>query len=258
MKTIKVDLPQEFDNIYLYPLSDVHIEDPAHNHKALLKWREEVLEADDRFVLLNGDLVNMATRGSVSDVYSATMTPDEAMTKMVEFLEPIKHKILAVTSGNHDGRAYKESGIDATRRICRELGIEDKYSTDAVVLFISFGKSKGREVRKQIYSIFMRHGTGAGGRKVGSRANSLEDAMNIADCELYIQGHTHQSITFRKSFLRADLRAKKMIPVEKVFLNLNAWLNYEGYGVAFGYHPPSIIHPVVKLNGFSKKIEVKL
>ena len=126
MKTIKIDLPQEFENIYLYPLSDVHIEDPAHDHKALLKWREEVLEAEDRFVLLNGDLVNMATKGSVSDVYSATMTPDEAMSKMVEFLEPIKDRILAVTSGNHDSRAYKESGIDATRRICRELGIEDK------------------------------------------------------------------------------------------------------------------------------------
>ena len=257
MKTIKVDLPQEFENIYLYPLSDVHIEDPAHDHKALLKWREEVLESKDRFVLLNGDLVNMATKNSVSDVYSATLTPDEAMSKMVEFLEPIKDRILAVTSGNHDSRAYKESGIDATRRICRELGIEEKYSAEAIVLFISFGKSKGRDIRKQIYSIFMRHGSG-GGRKVGAKANSLEDAMGVADCELYIQGHTHQSITFRKSFLRADLRAKKLIPVEKVFLNLNAWLKYEGYGVSHGYHPPSIVHPVVKLHGFSKKIEVKL
>lgn len=257
MKILHVDLGSDIDTLELYPLSDVHIEDKSHNSKALLKWREEVLASKNRYVILNGDLINNATRDSVSDVYGATMSPNEAINFLVEFLKPIKDRILSVVTGNHENRTSKSSGVDIMERVCRELGLEDKYSPTAINLFISFGKSQGRACRKQIYSVFHRHGSG-GGRKVGAKANQLEDMMNIVDSDLFLMSHTHQALTFKKSFYRVDYRNRKLTPVEKVFVNTNAWLGYEGYSVSHGYHPPSLKYPVVYLKGEEKEIEVKL
>ena len=257
MKTIHADLSREIENLEIYPLSDVHIEDKAHNYKALLRWREEVLAKDNRYVILNGDLINNATRDSVSAVYGATMTPNEAINFLVDFLKPLKDRILSVVTGNHENRTSKTSGIDIMERVCRELGIESKYSPTAINLFVSFGKSLGRDHRKQIYSIYHRHGSG-GGRKVGAKANHLEDMMNVIDSDVFLMSHTHQAITFRKSFYRVDYRNRKLTPIEKVFVNTNAWLGYDGYSVSHGYHPPSLKYPVIYLKGVRKEIEVKL
>ena len=236
----------------------MHIEEKECNHKALNQWREEVLNESNNYVILNGDLINMATRKSVSDVYGGTSSPDGAIDKIVQFLEPIKDRILAITTGNHENRGYKEVGVDITKRIAKELGLQDRYACEAAVLFISFGKSQGRACRKQIISVYALHGMGGGGKKVGSKLNHLEDLTNIIDVDIYVVGHTHLPATFRKQFIRTNLRNKKLMYTEKVFVNSNAWLGYGGYGQLFGYHPASIEYPVIKIDGFNKKIKVRL
>lgn len=260
MKTIKIDLPSDVLNneIKIFPLSDVHIEDPACNMKKLLDWRADVLSAPNNYVIVNGDICNMAIAGSKSDVYSATMKPDEAIDAVVDFLEPIKDRILSVCSGNHDSRPYKIAGIDSTKRICRELNIEEKYHPHACVVFISFGKSQGRDCRKQPYSIFHRHGNG-GGKKIGGKANNLQSLSEVIDCDAYIISHTHQSLVFKQNFFRTDYKNKKITAVEKTFVNSNAWLDYENsYAVSLGCTPASLQYPVMILKGFEKKIEVRL
>lgn len=260
MKVIHVDLPSEIkDNeLKLFPLSDTHVDDPSCNHKLLRTWRDEVLNTPNAYVIINGDICNMALPSSKSDVFSATMKPDEAIDFVVDFLKPIKHKILSAVSGNHDSRAYKAAGIDSMKRICRELDIEDKYHPHACVVFVSFGKSQGRDIRKQPYVIFHRHGN-VGGKRIGGKANALEDMLSIIDADVYIISHTHQAMTFKKDFYRCDYRNKKITAVEKTFVNSNAFLDYENsYAVSLGCSPSSKQYPVITLKGTVKKVEVKL
>ena len=260
MKVVKIDLPSEVkDNeLKIFPLSDVHIDDPNCNIKKLLEWREEVLNTENGYVVINGDICNMALKNSKSDIYSASMTPDKAIDTVVEFLKPIKDRIISACSGNHDSRAYKEAGIDPIKRICRELDIEDRYHPHACVVFVSFGKSLKRDCRKQPYVIFHRHGN-VGGKRIGGKANALEDMLGIIDADLYIISHTHQAMTFKKNFYRCDYRNKKITAIEKTFVNSNAWLDYENsYAVALGCSPSSQQYPVITLKGETKKIEVKL
>lgn len=260
MKVIKIDLPSDVLNneIKIFPLSDVHIEDPACNKKKLFAWREDVLSAPNNYVIINGDIINCALKNSKSDVFSSTMTPDEAMDYVVDFLEPIKDRILSVCSGNHDSRMSKETSVNPLRRICKELNIEDKYHPHACVVFISFGKSQGRDCRKQPYVIFHRHGNG-GGKKIGGKANNLQSLSEVIDCDAYIISHTHQSLVFKQNYYRTDYKNKKITPVEKTFVNSNAWLDYENsYAVSLGCTPASLQYPVMILKGYEKKIEVKL
>ena len=112
MRIIKHDLSSELETLELYPLADMHLEDRLHDKKRSSQWLKEVTAQDNRFVICNGDLLNMAIKDSVSDSYGQRHTPDEAIDKLVEFLEPIKHKILAIDEGNHEARIYKSVGIN--------------------------------------------------------------------------------------------------------------------------------------------------
>lgn len=262
MKKIIVDLPSGIKNneAKIFPLSDVHIEDSACNHKELLAWRNHVLEEDNHYVILNGDIINAALPGSKSNVFEATMTPDEAIASVVEFLRPLaeKNRIISACSGNHDLRIASATSIDPVKIICKELGIEDRYHPHACILFVSLGKSAGRDTRKQPYTIFHRHGNGGGG-KIGSKANKVDGLANVIDCDLYIMSHVHEPLAYKKQYYRTDYRNKKMTAVDKTFVITNSWLNYENsYAVSLGCTPGSITYPVITLKGYEKKIEVNL
>lgn len=213
---------------------------------------------DDPFGLCicNGDLLNTATRTSVSDIYSEQLSPMQQMAAAVKLLEPIKDKIIAVTAGNHEQRIYRTDGIDITRLICRELGIEDKYHSDGVLVFLRFGKRTSGNYHKekhpkQWYSIYATHGTG-GGRKEGAKAIRLADMAAIVDCDIYIHSHTHLPMVMKQAFYRADSSNCCARKVDKLFVNTGAALEYGGYGQTYEFKPGSICSPVVHLEAARK------
>lgn len=257
IKVISCELPQ-FDELRIFPLSDCHFEDAFSNHKKLLEWRQQVLSSENNYVVINGDIINAATKNSKSDIYSSTDNPDGALDAVAEFLQPLvdEGRILAIVDGNHEARIYKESGVKPMRRLAKELGIVDKYAPDAYILFVSFGLSQGRTCRKMVYSIYGRHGSG-GGKKVGGKANALVDMEAVIDADIYIAGHTHQPMIIPRTFTRCDYRNKKITYVEKMFINTNAFLTYGGYGEVGGFTPPSIRWPIIILNGHERKINTQ-
>lgn len=119
MKTVKADLPTDWKQCRVYILADEHIGDP-HNIPSETKRRIDQIADDPNGVcILNGDLLNCATRNSVSDVYGEKLTPTQAIIGAAEILNPIKNKIIGVTCGNHEARIYREDGVDVMRLLCR-------------------------------------------------------------------------------------------------------------------------------------------
>lgn len=257
MKIVKADLPSDIkDNeLILFPLSDLHLEDAHCDVKSFKLWIEKVKSTENGYVILLGDLLNTALKNSKSDVYSSTMSPQKALDYLVELLEPIKDKILCSTGGNHEGRLMKDSSFSLGRMIAKDLDIEENYSDEPIMLYISFGKSKGRDCRKQIVSVFCTHNAGGGGKKIGSKMNTLESLESIIDADIYIGGHVHTPSIFNKSFYRSNLRNKKLMLVDKLFCNTNAWLLYGGYGANSGYCPATIKYPIITVDGYSKSIK---
>lgn len=252
MKIITRELPQ-FDTLEIYPLADVHIGDPLHDRKRLDNFINEVLAEENRYVIVNGDIINNAVRQGVSDIYSEELNPNEQIDETVSLLEPIKHRILVITEGNHEARTYRQDGVLIMYQVAQRLNIFDTYSEGAYLLFVKFGRSQGRDCRKMPYAIYGKHGAG-GGRKVGAKAIRLFEMAEVIDADIFIHSHTHVPIILRKIFFRVDYRNEKATPIEQLFINTNAFLNYGGYGEEKGYAPTSTKYPKIILNGIHREV----
>jgi len=252
MKIITRDLPQ-FNTLEIYPLADVHIGDPLHDRKRLDNFINEVLAEENRYVIVNGDIINNAVRQGVSDIYSEELNPNEQIDETVSLLEPIKHRILVITEGNHEARTYRQDGVLIMYQVAQRLNIFDTYSEGAYLLFVKFGRSQGRDCRKMPYAIYGKHGAG-GGRKVGAKAIRLFEMAEVIDADIFIHSHTHVPIILRKTFFRVDYRNEKATPIEQLFINTNTFLNYGGYGEEKGYAPTSTKYPKIILNGIHREV----
>lgn len=255
MKTIKIDLPRELKVLEIHLFADEHIGDSHCDFKRLLQRIEYVKNTPNAYCILNGDILDNATKSSVGDIYSQAISPMDQLNHAVQIFGPIKDKILCITHGNHENRTYKNEGVNLSALIAAQLGLENRYSSTAAVLFLRFGEDKfNRKIRYTIYTL---HGSG-GGRKEGSKVNRLAEMASIIDTDIYIHSHTHLPVVMRQAFHRVDVINSKVQLVDKLFVNTAANLNYGGYGEAGEFKPSSKETPTIYLSGVKKNYSAKL
>lgn len=265
MKPIRCDLPRELKQAEIHIMADLHIGDRNCDMALIKKRLEHIKATESAYLILNGDIINNATKTSVSDCYAEELSPMEQIGRFAELFDPVKEKILCVTSGNHENRTYNKEGIDITALAAAQLGLSDRYSKTSAVLFVRFGmQSRGLKetngsgkVRKVCYTIYAAHGSG-GGRKEGAKAIRLADMAGIADTDIYIHSHTHLPMIMKQAFYRTDSKNSTVYPVNKLFVNTAAAMNYGGYGEAFEYKPGCKDTPVIYLSGIRKEANARL
>ena len=265
MRTIKLDLSRDLLNVEIHVFADEHVGDEHCDMDRLLSRIEYVKNTPNAFCILNGDIIDNATKTSIGDTYTQVFNPMEQLRKAVELFSPIKNKILCITHGNHENRTYKKEGINLSYLMAAQLGLLDKYTPTSAVLFIRFGKvSRGHKessgtgnVRRVCYTAYVLHGSG-GGRKAGAKAIRLEDMASIVDTDIYIHSHTHLPMTMRQGFHRIDLPNSAVAIVDKLFVNTAANLHYGGYGEAGEFKPSSMETPIIYLDGTKKDFKAKL
>lgn len=256
MKVIKRDLGKDFKEIKLLCLSDFHIGDRLCNLKLIRDVLNDVKNSPNTFVILNGDLMNNATRSSVSDIYdNEALTPMEQIVKLCNLLEDISERILVIHPGNHELRTYKSEGINITRLVARQLKIEDRCSDGWWYLYLTFGMgNKGRPITYEITGV---HGYG-GGRKNGGKINNLVEMSDKVIADLYVMSHTHTPMMTRNTIYIPDAQHKTLVKKDKYYLMTNSFLEYGGYGETYGFTPSSTEHQEAILNGTKKEIKLIL
>lgn len=265
MKIIKIDLPRELDVVELHTFADEHIGDEHSDIKRVMERIEYVKNTPNAYCILNGDLMDNATKTSIGDTYTQVFNPMEQLAKAVELFAPIKDKILCITHGNHENRTYKKEGINLSRLIADQLGLGDRYTPTSAVLFIRLGEEArglketngSGKVRQICYTLYVLHGSG-GGRKEGAKAIRLADMSAIIDTDVYIHSHTHLPMIMKQAYHRIDSRNSTVSLVTKLFVNTAANLDYGGYGEAQEFKPSSKDTPVIYLNGRKKSFEARL
>lgn len=258
MKVIKIDLPRELSSIELHIFADEHLGDLCCDVKRLLQRIEYVKNTPTAYCILNGDIIDNATKTSIGDTYAQTISPMEQLSRATEIFEPIKDKILCITHGNHENRTYKNEGINLSCLLARQLGLEDRYTPTSATLFIRFGNGgASTRNRKVCYTLYVLHDTG-GGRKEGGKINRLADMASIIDTDIYIHSHTHLPMIMKQAFHRIDTANSAVAIVDKLFVNTAANLKYGGYGEAGAFKPNSKETPIIYLNGKKKSFEAKL
>ena len=101
-----------------------------------------VSETPNAYCLLNGDILDNATKTSIGDTYTQEFNPMEQLKKAVEIFGPVANKCISVSHGNHENRTYRKEGINLSYLLAAQLGLADKYSPTSTLIFLRFGKSK--------------------------------------------------------------------------------------------------------------------
>lgn len=261
MNVIKIDLSKTLESIELHTFADEHIGDPLSDIERLTRRIEYVKNTPNAYCILNGDILDNATKTSVGDIYAQELNPMAQLERAVELFGPIANKILCVTHGNHENRTLRESGINISRLIATQLGLADRYTPTSAAIFLRFGAmtkvDKNGDKRPVCYTIYALHGSG-GGRKEGAKAIRLADMASIVDCDIYIHSHTHLPMIMKQAFHRIDVQNSSVHLVDKLFVNTAANLSYGGYGEAGEFKPSSKDTPVIYLDGHRKEFSAKL
>ena len=92
MKVIKIDLPKEIECIELHTFADEHIGDEHCDLDRLKNRIEYVANTPNAYCLLNGDIIDNATKTSIGDIYLQAFNPMEQLENAVKLFKPLAEK----------------------------------------------------------------------------------------------------------------------------------------------------------------------
>lgn len=249
----------DFEQIEIHTFADEHIGDALCDMQRLTERIEYVKNTPNAYAILNGDILDTATRLSIGDIETRELNIMEQIQRGIDLFNPIKDKILCITAGNHELRVYNKEGIDIMRLVALQLGISECYSEGSVLLFLDFGLKSRRkaEKRKMKYMIYCTHGRG-GGKREGAKAIRLADMASIIDADVYIHSHTHLPMIIKEAYYRTFPSTNAIVPVTRLFVNTASNLNYGGYGEQAEFKPNSKDTPIIFLSGRNRQMNARL
>ena len=225
-------IQHEFDqDIVIYPISDVHLGSLEHDGKTWDKFCESLIERPNAYITLGGDLINNATRSSVSNIFKDVLSPSQQKRRMKEALKPIKSRILCAVSGNHERRSQKDADYEPMYDIMGDLEIEHLYRENIAFMKLSLGKRTNETKAKSSFMFAITHGAG-GGIYTGASVNRNERFGNVIDgVDCLIVGHTHKGTVSKPGKIVVDPRNNQVYRRDYTVITSVPWQAYGGYAM---------------------------
>lgn len=218
----------------------------------------DILEDPHAYVILGGDLVNNATKNSVSSIYEETMRPREQKKVMVEMLTPLRDRILCAVTGNHERRSMRDVDSDITYDIMTKLDLEHLYRTNVAFVKLQLGKNGHKTTSKYrpTYVLCVTHGAG-NGMLTGGNVNRIERFGYVLDgIDILITGHTHKPWVTQPAKIVFDPHNNKVSTKPFKVVSASSWLNYGGYAAQKMLNPTAHDNQIILLSGREKEVKV--
>lgn len=229
--------------ITIYPIADVHLGAVEHAEPEWQAFLKKV-ESDNAYLILAGDLLNNSIRGArFANPFDEVLRPREAKTRMVEYLKPVKDRILCVVSGNHEQRTIRDTDQDMTYDICSKLDIEHLYRENMAFMRISCGRRSKDKRPETSFAFCITHGSG-GGIYTGASVNKSERFGNLVEgLDCIVTGHVHKGFISKPAKIVVDTRNGLVSMRHYVVISCVSWLNYGGYAARSMLLPAQICDP---------------
>lgn len=196
-------------NLYLFPISDIHIGSSYCNIDFLNKWFKVFDKApENKVIYMLGDLIEAPT--TRIDSYGINLTTNEAMERIIDLFEPYQEYIHIVASGNHCNRMEKEFNFNVAKTIADRLNV--RYTRNDFFDNIRIGD--------KTLTVFGKHGTRASKYPELAMKNFRIEMSDI-DANLYLHSHNHYC-EFQSRYYR-----NKDGGIRKYFAFTGSFLNYE-------------------------------
>lgn len=221
------------DYIAVLFLSDLHIGNANVDFDYIDRLLDFVKNHERAYVILNGDLIdNWVTLSPSGGEYEQTLKP-ETQQKIVNYkLEPIKDKILAVITGNHENRSERQGDRNPSKETAEKFD----------VAYLGAGGRLNLNFNGFVYKLHIRHRfryessfnpCHACGRLI-EQLDSESDVVGI--------GHKHDpavEVRYKAGKQRSLLRFGAAIPATS-------------YSEALGYDHTPLVAPTIILSGNKK------
>jgi UDP-2,3-diacylglucosamine pyrophosphatase LpxH len=227
-------------------IGDVHLGSPQCDLPRFLRQLDYALK-NGLYVLLMGDLIEMATKTSIgAGVYEQETIGQSQVEHMVGYLTPLAKKklILGLHNGNHEDRVYQATSINVSKAMAREL--EVPYLGDACWNVFRVGEQK--------YTVYSLHGR-TSARFDGTALLAIERISTSFDADIVAMGHCHKAANSSVIVQRVVNGLVKEF--KKHLVITGSYLKYDGgYAQVVGLPLSKLGSPKIKL--FSSRHDVSI
>lgn len=239
--------PQEFSQIEVYVLHDVHKGNELFDERRWNAVKAEILERPNRYMVFVGDALENAVPGSKSDVFCQTCSPQEQKEWFTEQLIELADRTIAVVDGNHErNRSTKLCGLYPLYDCCLMAGIKERYRPHFAFADIGVGTRAKDPSAQTHYVMYLIH------RARDTKSYSSADFVDGVDIVCY--GHDHDPKDKPRAKLVYNPINKTVTTRSIETINSGSFVNYGGYAADGGYRPNSDKLYKVILNGASKRV----
>ena len=228
----------------LYVIGDLHVGAIEANIKGWEQFTQKILQDKNAYIVILGDMMNNATKTSVSNVYEEVLRPREQKRYLVSALSQLTERILCIVPGNHEQR-NKDVDDEPLYDVACKLDLEDMYRPNAAFLKVCFGsRNAGRKNEKplQVYTICCTHGAG-GGIYTGAAVNRNERMAMFVNADILAVGHTHKGAITKPARIEIDPYNNSVKMKTTTVISACSWLSYGGYAMRKMLLPSSAQDP---------------
>ena len=248
----------EREDITIIPIADVHLGARECMEQEFMRFLDTVKSKPNVYLILGGDLINNATRSSVSNIFEETMRPAEQKKCMAKMLAPVADRILAAVGGNHERRSGKDADDGPMYDILCKIDREDIYRENMAFLKLQFGNSKGDGEHNPTYTLVVTHGAGGGMLTSGAVLRGERFGYAVDGMDALIMGHTHKPFTTVPGKIVIDKYNNRVTVKPFKVINMTSWLDYSGYAMAKMLLPSSRCLHTLSLSGNHKEMVVTM
>lgn len=248
----------ERQDIKVSGIFDMHYGAAGFQAPAWIDFKRSVLSDPNHFLIFGGDMLNNATKESVSDVYADTVRPRRQKEWLADEFADLKGHMLGVLRGNHEHRSEKAVDSTPVYDVCVRLGLEKLYRENAIYLVTRFGEKKGAGKQNPTYMTAVYHGVG-GGKKKGGAVNRYTDyARGMEGFDMLMAGHIHQAFHVPDARLCFDPHNMRVRERPFMVISGSPWLAYDEYAVRMMLTPSARVTEEVTLCGDHKEIKASM
>jgi len=252
------------NDITIIPVADVHLGAAEHMERAWEEFVNKVKDTPNVYLTLGGDLINNATRSSVSNIFEEKMRPSEQKKIMAKMLEPLRDRIICGVTGNHERRSGKDADDDPNYDIMCKLDLEHLWRENIAFVKIQLGQQTDDHGNRRpsryrpTYTLVVTHGAGGGiytGTAVlrGERFGYVIDNMDIL-----IVGHTHKPFVTQPGKIVIDPHNNIVSVRPFRVISASSWMEWGGYAAQKMLLPSTHMKQAIILSAKNKDIEVRV
>lgn len=245
---ILINLPVSVEYADIYFIHDIHFGSELFDERKWKKLKNIILNDDNAYVCIIGDVLENAIPNSKSDVFTQTHSPSEQKEWAIQEFKDFGAKILAVVPGNHEhNRTTKVSGMYPLYDVCLLAGMGEKYRDTIAYLDVAVGKYRGKTTRQTHYFGQIQHHA--------KDLKTIHSSDYTDGIDFFANGHDHKPKDEPKAKNVFDPHNKFIYKRNIECINCGSFCSFGGYGAKGAYRPQSDKIYKLRLFGNDKRME---